>query len=185
MAKEPEKKLNDEKMAEGKEEPEEAASESQGVAELREQLLRLAAEFDNYKKRVKKEIESAQNAGKAALFIDMLPIIDEFELAMLAISSSKGTPLTKGIEMLYSNFTDVLKKEGLKEIEVDGIFDPYRHETVLVRESDEKDGTILETVKKGYTFEGILLRPASVIISKKSAKSDKKAEGEAEAKEKK
>lgn len=173
MAEEPEKKHNDEKRAEAKEEPEEAVSESQGVAELREQLLRLAAEFDNYKKRVKRDMESAQNAGKAALLTDMLPIIDEFELAMLAIGDSKETPVTKGIEMLYSNFTDALKKEGLREVEVDGIFDPYRHETILVRESEKKDGTILETVKKGYTFEGMLLRPASVIISKKANAKDR------------
>jgi molecular chaperone GrpE len=83
--------------------------------------------------------------------------------------------------MLYSNFIDTLKKEGLKEVEVDGIFDPYRHETVMVRESDEKEGTILETVKKGYVFEGMLLRPASVIISKRAAKGDKKAEIAADA----
>ena len=175
MAEEPEKKNNDEKKAEEKAKPEEAASESSST-ELKDQLLRLAAEFDNYKKRVKKDLETAQSAGKAALLIDMLPIIDEFELAMLAIGNADESPVAKGVEMLYSNFVDTLKKEGLKEVEVDGIFDPYRHETVMVRESDEKEGTILETVKKGYMFEGMLLRPASVIISKRASKSDKKAE---------
>ena len=89
MAEGPEKKNNDEKKAEEKAKPEEAAGESGNAAELKEQLLRLAAEFDNYKKRVKKEIENAQGAGKASLLMDMLPIIDEFELAMLAIGNSE------------------------------------------------------------------------------------------------
>lgn len=174
MAEGPEKKNNDEKKADEKAKPEEVASESGNAAELKEQLLRLAAEFDNYKKRVKKDLENAQSAGKASLLMDMLPIIDEFELAMLAIGNSEKNPVVKGVEMLYSNFIDVLKKEGLKEVETEGIFDPYRHETIMVRESEDKDGTILETVKKGYVFEGMLLRPASVIISKKASKSDEK-----------
>jgi len=135
-------------------------------AELREQLLRLAAEFDNYKKRTRKDIEGAESNGKAVLLKGILHIIDEFELAMLALNESKDRQIARGVEMLYSNFTETLKKEGLAEIEAEGIFDPYRHEIVMVRESDEREGTILEVVKKGYMFDGRLLRPASVIIAK-------------------
>jgi molecular chaperone GrpE len=146
-------------------------SEQEKYAQLREQTLRLAAEFDNYKKRVKKEIDNAENMGKASLINDMLPVIDEFELAIMAMGNSKEH-VAKGIEMLYSNFMDVLKKEGLKEVEADGIFDPYKHEIIMVRESDKKDGTILEVVKKGYMFETRLIRPTSVIISKKKEQKD-------------
>lgn len=181
MAEEPEKKNKDENKAEEKAKLEEVAISSDGSAELKDQLLRLAAEFDNYKKRVKKEIENAESTGKASLLRNMLPVIDEFDLAMIAVSDSKEKAIAKGIEMLYSNFMDALKKEGLGEVEADGIFDPHKHETVMVRESDERDGTILETVKKGYMFEGMLLRPASVIISKRMAKSDEKPGSAADA----
>jgi molecular chaperone GrpE len=142
-------------------------AKAEDYKEMREQMLRLAADFDNYKKRVKKDIDGAETLGKASLIKDMLPVVDEFELAMLAVNETKDKNVAKGIEMLYSNFVDVLKKEGLEEINTEGIFDPYKHEIVLVRESDKKDGTILEVVKKGYMFETRMLRPASVIISKK------------------
>lgn len=134
-------------------------------AQMREHLLRIAAEFDNYKKRVKKEIDYAQNMGKAQLIKDLLPIIDEFELAMLAIDGSDDK-VVKGMEMLYSNFTDTLKKEGLSIIDCKGVFDPYKHEIMMLRESDKKEGTILEVVKKGYMFEDKMLRPAAVVVAK-------------------
>lgn len=142
-------------------------------AELREQMLRIAAEFDNYKKRVKKELDSAERTGKATLIKDMLPVIDEFEIAMLAMDGS-DEKVAKGIEMLYSNLIDTLKREGLSEIKVDGVFDPYKHEIMMVRESEKKEGTILEVVKKGYMFDNRLLRPAAVIIAKGKEKNDNK-----------
>ncbi len=147
-----------------------AAKSEQPNPELREQLLRLAAEFDNYKKRVKKEIENSESMGKASLIVSILPIIDEFDLAMLAIINSKDIAIARGMEMLYSNLIGTLKREGLEEIAVDGVFDPYKHEIVLVKEDDAADGTILEVVKKGYSFGGRMLRPASVIIAKKMEK---------------
>lgn len=135
-------------------------------SELKERMLRLAAEFDNYKKRAKKELESAETIGKASLIKDMLPTIDEFELAMLAISDSKDGNIAKGIEMLYTNLMSILKKEGLSEIDTNGGLDPYKHEVIMVKQSDKEDGTILEIVRKGYMFKDRLLRPASVIIAK-------------------
>jgi molecular chaperone GrpE len=135
--------------------------------EMKEQLLRLAAEFDNYKKRVKVDLDGARGMGKAELMKSLLPIIDEFDLALIAVNKAEDKNIARGVEMLYSNFTDVLKKEGLNEIPCKGVFDPYMHEIIITRESKEKDGTILEVVKKGYTLEKTLLRPASVIIAKK------------------
>ncbi len=136
-------------------------------AELKERMLRLAAEFDNYKKRVKNDLDNARGIGKAELVASMLPILDEFELALLSVNGSDNKSLTKGIEMVYSNFVGMLKKEGLKEMETNGKFDPYKHEIVMAKiDAKRKPGTILEVTKKGYTFNGIVLRPASVIISK-------------------
>lgn len=171
MVNEKEPSKNDEQEIQA----EEAAETHEGdqYAELKENMLRLAAEFDNYKKRVKKEIESSEKMGKISLIKSMLPILDEFELAVLAASNSKSD-VAKGIEMLYSNLMDLLKREGLRVIETDGIYDPYKHEIMLVKESEKKDGTILEVVKKGYTVDNKLLRAASVIISKKIEKENKK-----------
>ena len=135
--------------------------------ELREQMLRLAAEFDNYKKRTKNDIDNARSIGRAEMVLQLLPILDEFELALIAAEKSNDKELARGIEMLYSNFMDMLKRQGLNEIKVDGAFDPYKHEILVARESGEKEGTILEVVKKGYMLEKIMLRPASVIVSKK------------------
>ncbi|MGI0100245.1 MAG: nucleotide exchange factor GrpE [Candidatus Micrarchaeaceae archaeon] len=151
---------------------EEKASDGDDCEDLKERFLRLAAEFDNYKKRVRKDMDGAQEFGKAALVKDMLPIIDEFELAVLAISDVKDKNIVKGMEMLYSNFMEVLKKEGLKEIDADGKFDPYKHEIMMVKESGENDGAILEVLKKGYFFGDRLLRPASVIVSKNKENAD-------------
>ena len=107
--------------------------------------------------------------GRASLIMDMLPVLDEFELAIMALDKSSDKEMAKGVEMIYSNFLDVLKKSGLKEVKCEGMFDPFKHEIVMVRESKEKDGTIIDVLKKGYELSGRLLRPASVIISRPAA----------------
>ena len=155
-------------------EVENAKKEEQDSSALKEQLLRLAAEFDNYKKKVKKDIEYSERRGKAALIKDLLPVIDDLEIAILAWKGGKDN-LAQGLEMIYSNLMGVLKREGLSVVEVDGVFDPYRHEIVMAVESDEKEGTILGIVKKGYMFDDKLLRPASVMVAK-NRKEEKKTE---------
>lgn len=142
--------------------------------EEKEKFLRLAAEFDNYKKRVAGEISGAKNLGKAETLKNLLPILDEFELAMIAVNKSENNELAKGIELVYSNMIEFMKNEGIKEIRCDGVYDPYLHEIALTRESEKKQGTILEVIKKGYTINGILLRPAMVIVSGEAKKQDDK-----------
>ncbi len=182
MAEEKERKGEEDKEDPGVEdEPREEGKDEN--SEMKERMLRLAAEFDNYKKRSKKELEAAEDSGKARLAKSLLPIIDEFELAIMAVNGSKDS-IAKGMEMLYSNLLDTLKKAGLSEIEAKGIFDPYKHEIVLVKESKEKEGTILEVVKKGYIFNGIMIRPSSVIISKPKGE-DPEADAQTEQENKK
>ncbi|MDE1851425.1 MAG: nucleotide exchange factor GrpE [Candidatus Micrarchaeota archaeon] len=143
------------------------SEDKEGIAEVKDRLLRLAAEFDNYKKRVAKESESARSIGKAEAIAKLLPTLDEFELAM---ESMKGDENSKGIALIFSNFMDALKSLGLKEIESNGRFDPYRHEIMLAKESEKSEGTIIEVIRKGYMLNEIMLRPASVIVSKDAAK---------------
>lgn len=133
--------------------------------ELRERLLRLAAEFDNYKKRTAKEVDAAKNLGKVEMLRKLLPAIDELELALVAIKGN-GSDQIKGVELVYTNLLEVLKAEGLVVMDAKGKADPFKHEVMLVKESDEEEGTILEVVRKGYTFKEMLIRPASVIVSK-------------------
>jgi molecular chaperone GrpE len=139
----------------------------------KEQLLRLAAEFDNYKKRVRKDIESAKMLGAAELATKLLPVLDEFYLANMAAQKSVDKSLAKGVEMLYANFAETLKRQGLEEIKCDGVYDPFMHEIVMTQESEKKAGTILEVLKTGYLFSGVLLRPASVIVAGEKKKGDK------------
>jgi molecular chaperone GrpE len=138
--------------------------------EMKERLLRLAAEFDNYKKRARNDIDAAKGIGKAEIMKELLPVLDEFELALMSVRSDSDKTLVKGVEMIYSNLLDVLKKDGLSELKAEGTFDPYKHEIIMVRvDQQKKPGTILEVTKKGYAANGVLLRPASVIISKPAA----------------
>ncbi|MGC8538092.1 MAG: nucleotide exchange factor GrpE [Candidatus Micrarchaeia archaeon] len=141
-----------------------ASAEENG--ELKERLLRLAAEFDNYKKRTANEVSTAKRMGIAELMKPLLNVLDEFELTIIALGKAKDDNISKGIEMLYSNFVEVLRSFGLKEVDADSVFDPYKHEIVLAREDSSRPGTILEVVKKGYMLDGKLLRPASVIVAK-------------------
>lgn len=151
------------------------AQASDNSAELKDRLLRLAAEFDNYKKRVAKDLEGAEEVGRSEVISRLLPTLDEFELALGAFG--KDDARLKGMELIFSNLISTLKGLGLNEIDVEGKFDPYRHEIVLARESDRPEGEILEVMRKGYMLNNIMLRPASVIISKAgSVKDEQKGE---------
>jgi molecular chaperone GrpE len=162
---------DEEKMIEGQEK-EEALEEGPAdqQAEMKEKMLRLAAEFDNYKKRTRKEVDEAATLGKANLVKEMLPVVDGFELAMPEIEKSGDKEMVKGIKMLYSNFMDTLKRSGLSEISCDGRADPFKHDIIMVKESKEKEGTILQVVQKGYEFNGKMIRHASVIVAKPEEK---------------
>ncbi|MGC8547925.1 MAG: nucleotide exchange factor GrpE [Candidatus Micrarchaeia archaeon] len=135
------------------------------IAELKDRFLRLAAEFDNYKKKVASDIQSAKDIGKAELIAKLLPAIDAFEIAIYSVNGAEQQERDKGFELVFSELYDALKAEGLREIEAKGKYDPYKHEVVLTRPSDKEEGSVIEVVRKGYMFNGILLRPASVIVS--------------------
>jgi molecular chaperone GrpE len=134
--------------------------------EMKDRFLRLAAEFDNYKKRTAKELEGAKGIGKAECVSHLLPVLDEFEIAIESMALKSESE--KGIALIFSNLLDTLRKDGLREINSQGRFDPYKHEIVLTRESQESDGTIIETIRKGYMLNEIMLRPASVVVSKET-----------------
>lgn len=157
--------------------PSQEAKVPSELDETKDRLLRLAAEFDNYKKRVSKENEELKSISKAELIKKIIPVLDEFELAIDAMSDSKNDEhMVKGMELIYSNLSSALKNEGLSVIETEGVYDPYKHEIIMTKESEKKPGTILDVVRKGYQFNGLLVRPASVIVAKEDTKKQQTSE---------
>ncbi len=158
-----EKKEQKENKEKNKNEVNDKTENKDEALELKDRLLRLAAEFDNYKKRTSKDVENSKILGKIEFASKILPIVDEFELAIDAMKINSESE--KGVAMVFSNLIEALKKEGIKEIDAKGQFDPYKHEIMLSKNSDLPHGTIIQIVRKGYTINGIMIRPVSVIIS--------------------
>jgi molecular chaperone GrpE len=151
---------------EDKKEAKQEPKAEEKVEDVKDRLLRLAAEFDNYKKKAAKDIDNAKGIGKAELARTLLPMLDEFELALMSLNGSEGSKdHMKGVELVFSNILGTLKSAGLKEVDAKGRYDPYRHEIIMTRESKEPEGTIIEVVRKGYTFNDVMLRPSAVIVS--------------------
>jgi molecular chaperone GrpE len=133
--------------------------------ELQDRALRLQAEFDNFRKRSEKDrSEFVQYAGME-LIRELLPILDNFELALKAEPSGKD--YARGVEMIYQKLADTLKKTGLEPIEAQGkTFDPHIHQAVeKVQTADAPDETILGEFQRGYKFKGKLLRASMVKVA--------------------
>lgn len=143
------------------------------LTEYVDTLQRLQAEFENFRKRIVKEQNRFIYIANKDLIKKLLPIIDNFERA---ISSKKNKDEVKkiidGISIIYNEFGQILKKEGVKELYPKGeMFDPRYHDAIMHVESDKyEEGTVLEVLQKGYLLNDNLLRPATVKISKKPEK---------------
>jgi len=140
--------------------------ETGDAAKLKEQLAYLAAEFDNFRKRVAREREAQAAFGNELLLLSILPFLDNLERAMgQATASSKA--LLSGVRMTYDQFLSELRKFGLEQLPVHGgTFDPSRHEAIAsVPSSGNPGGTILAEARKGYLLHGRLLRPAQVTVA--------------------
>jgi molecular chaperone GrpE len=137
-----------------------------------DRLLRHTADFDNFKKRNARERQEAVKFANVALLEKLLPVLDNFEMAMAAANASGEAgmaSLQKGISMIFSQFKGVMAEAGLEEIDAAGKpFDPNVHEAVSQQESAEvPESHVLQQVRKGYRLKERLIRPASVIVSRK------------------
>lgn len=134
--------------------------------ELRDQLLRRQADFENFRRRTERDrSEFLQYAGME-IVRDLLPVLDNFEHALKAESADKE--YAKGVELIYQQLVDALRKAGLEPVEADGqLFDPHLHQAMEMAEAAEgvEDQAILEVFRKGYNFKGKLLRPAMVKVA--------------------
>ena len=140
------------------------------VPDYYDQLLRLKAEFDNYRKRAEREKADARRWGKEEIVLRLVSLMDVMEQAERAAHQAPDIKsIVFGLDMLYGEFKRLLKDEGLEEVAAT-VGEPYDHnlqEAVETVESDGAEGRIVSVLQKGYRFQGALFRPARVKISKK------------------
>ncbi len=138
------------------------------AADFYDQLLRLKAEFDNYRKRVEKEKIDARSWGKQDVLMPLLSLVDIFEAALAQAQSAKDVKqVSVGLEFLHKNFSSFLKSEGLSPLDVIGkTFDPHLAEAVeqVEVEDETQVGQVLSEIQKGYSFQGRVIRPARVRV---------------------
>jgi len=134
---------------------------------LQDRLLRTAAEFDNYRKRVERERRDLADYMKADILAEILPIVDNFERALQAPSSDTDS-LRKGVELIHKQMYDFLRKRGVTPIEALGAdFDPNFHQAVIHETSpSHREGEVIEELQRGYMLGDKLLRPAMVKVAK-------------------
>ena len=143
-----------------------------------ERLLRTTADFDNFKKRAAREkIEAAQYAT-FSLLQKVLPVLDNFEMALAAAQNAQGDKLASlqsGVAMIQQQLKNALAETGLEEVDATGKpFDPSLHEAISQQDSaNVPEGHVLQQVRKGYKLRDRLLRPAAVIVAKKPAGNSK------------
>lgn len=135
--------------------------------ELAEKYLRLAADFQNYKRRTENEKNEIFAYANEKIIKELLTVMDNFERALPSVEESSDKKLSDGIKMIYKQMAELLQRFGVKEIESQGSdFDPNFHHAVLSEPSDEfESNKIIETMQKGYTLNGKVIRPAMVKVA--------------------
>lgn len=167
-----------------------AAAEAEAGAHLND-LRRLAAEFDNYRKRSTREQESLMARANERLVKELLPVLDDLQRALDAaekheeaakppvresgpregargnreVPTTKREQLLDGVHLVHRSLAAALEKQGLAEIETDGRFDPHIHEALLSQPSEAEEGSVIQVLQKGYRLGDRVLRPARVVVA--------------------
>lgn len=148
----------------------ELASARAQAAENFDRMVRLTADFDNFKKRAAREREEVRRATYESLLSRLIPVLDNFEMALVAADQPQSNiqSIRSGVSMIYQQLKGVFSDAGLEEISSQGLpFDPALHEAVSEQEStSHPEGTVIHQIRKGYRLRERLLRPASVVVSK-------------------
>jgi molecular chaperone GrpE len=133
-----------------------------------DQFLRAKADLQNYRKRAEREREEIIERANERLIKDLLPVIDNFEIALQSASSSPNSDaIVEGMKLIQSQIQAFLQKQGLEVIDAVGHeFDPAVHEAVAQEASDEPAGKVVGQIRKGYKLGSHIVRPAGVIVSK-------------------
>ena len=133
--------------------------------EYLDHLKRVAADFENYRKRTARDQASLVARAAERLVRELLPVLDDLERALQAAEEHEEATLEEGVRLVHRQLAEALRKEGLEEVPTDGQFDPHQHEALLAQPAEAESGTILEVLQKGYRLGDLVLRPARVVIA--------------------
>jgi len=128
-------------------------------------LKRVAADFENYRKRAARDQESLVARAHERLVKELLPVLDDLERALEAARDSGTRSVEEGVRLVHRELKAALDREGLAEIETNGSFDPHVHEALLTQPSEAEEGSILEVIQRGYRLGDRVLRPARVVVA--------------------
>jgi molecular chaperone GrpE len=128
-------------------------------------LQRVAADFDNYRKRAARDQEALVTRAHERLVKQLLPVLDNLERALVSAAEHEEEKVLEGVELIARELHDALRREGLEEIETHGRFDPHIHEALLTQPSEYEEGSVTEVLQKGYRLGDRVLRPARVVVS--------------------
>jgi len=133
-----------------------------------DRLLRKTAEFDNYRRRIERERREQGDQAVRDLLLELLLVLDDFDLALAVDAGDRPNPYRKGVELIHAKLHDLLKKYGVRPIEAVGTqFDPNLHQAVSHEASPgHADGEVIEELRRGYMMGDRLLRPAMVKVAK-------------------
>ena len=149
-------------------EPVEEQEQAEGgdeVAALEDRLLRLAAEFDNYKKRAARERTEYLTLANERLIAELLPILDDLERALVAAAEHEEAQLEEGVRLVHRSLASLLERQGVQAIDTTGRFDPHVHEALLSQPSDAEEGSVLDVIQKGNKLGERVVRPARVVVA--------------------
>ncbi len=154
--------------SDGPESPTESLQQERG--DLLNRLQRLGADYQNYQKRVQRDIQQAREYANEELIKSLLPVLDDMERALSHARENHGEddPLFRGMQLVHDNMLATLGKFGVERIDAAGeTFDPDRHAAMMQQPTDEHEPmTILEEVQRGYQLKGRTIRPAGVVVAR-------------------
>jgi molecular chaperone GrpE len=134
--------------------------------EYLDDLRRLAADFDNYRKRVLREQETLLAQASTRLVTRVLPVLDDLERALQAAEQHDEASVLAGVRMTKDALVGVLAAEGVEEIDTAGSFDPHFHEALMTQAADGvESGAIVQVVQRGYRVGEVVVRPARVVVA--------------------
>ena len=165
---------SDEEAPAGPTSMEEARTE---IGDLSERLLRMQADFDNFRQRAQREKDEARQFANQSLIERQLPVLDNFEMA-LAAAKDADPAIRDGVQMIYDQLLGILRESGVETIDAVGEeFDPNLHEAISQQETAEVEpGMVVEQVQRGYRLNERLVRPARVVVAKAPEAAEQPAE---------
>ena len=155
--------------AESRSNQEEVQARLEALAAERDEYLndlkRVAAEFENFRKRAARDQADFTARANERLVKELLPVLDDLGRALEAAEKHEEAKLEEGVRLVHRQLAEVLRKEGLAEVETDGKFDPHVHEALLTQPSEAPEGSVIDVVQKGYRLGDRVLRPARVVVA--------------------